>query len=404
MKKRLRWIGSFGLTFLLMILLSLAQKTETVDGIRIIHNEKPGKWGGQPQVSLKFIRTIGDIESEDDNVLFYMPSDIAFDSQGNIYVLDSGNHRIQKFSPDGQFIASIGNKGQGPGEFQFPVSLDIDAEGYMYIADQGNQRIQILKPDGANHKTIKMIKETVGILRVLGKDRMIMGGGGVMLISPGAMEEEDQDLPKLIKILDMEGNVKKETGDPFDYKNFLLNRMGNNYHFTGDKKNNFYIAFDYQNRIEKYSPEGKFLWKSGRELNYSTEPKNKGSIKRNGGMVSMQQPDMNTCSNGIAVDNKGRVWVVNLKRQIKEDERIQPSVRVSMDSSGERSMSMSVEGNTDVRETDMYQLEVYDPEGILLGTIPVNHFVDDIRVDKDRIFLLDKMRGMQFYEYKIIEK
>jgi hypothetical protein len=121
-------------------------------------------------------------------------------------------------------------------------------------------------------------------------------------------------------------------------------------------------------------------------------------------MVSIQQPEMNTCSNGIAVDNKGRVWVVNLKRQIKEDERVQPSVRLSMDSSGQRSMSMSVGGNTDVRKTDMYQLEVYDLEGILLGTIPVSHFVDDIRVDKDRVFLLDRMRGMQFYEYKIIEK
>jgi hypothetical protein len=403
MINRFRWIGYFGLTFLLIFLLSLAQKTETVDGVRLIHNEKPGKWNGVPRVSLKFIKTIGDIESEDENVLFYMPSDIAFDSQGNIYVLDSGNHRIQKFGPDGKYMATIGNRGQGPAEFQFPISLDIDAEEYMYIADQGNQRIQIINPDGTNHKTIKIIKEKVGITRVSGKDQMIMGGGGIVLMSPGA-PEEDQEPPKLIKFLDMEGSVQKEIGSPYDYKNFLLNRTGNIFHFTVDSRNNVYVVFDYQNRIEKYSSEGQLLWRSDRELNYSTEPKSKGILKRSGGMVTIQQPDMNRCSSGIAVDDKGRIWVVTLKRQIKEDEEVQTSVRASMDAAGDRSLALSVSGNTDVRETDIYQLEVYDPDGVLLGTIPLNHFVDDIRIDKDRIFLLDKMRGMQFYEYKIIEE
>ena len=51
----------------------------------------------------------------------------------------------------------------------------------------------------------------------------------------------------------------------------------------------------------------------------------------------------------------------------------------------------------------MYQLEVYSPDGILLGILQLNQFVDDIRIDKDRVYLLDKMRGMQYYEYKIIE-
>jgi len=67
-------------------------------------------------------------------------------------------------------------------------------------------------------------------------------------------------------------------------------------------------------------------------------------------------------------------------------------------------MAMSVTGNTDVRETDMYQLEVYTPDGILLGKLQLNQFVDDVRIEKNKLYLLDKMRGMQYYEYKIIEK
>jgi hypothetical protein len=102
------------------------------------------------------------------------------------------------------------------------------------------------------------------------------------------------------------------------------------------------------------------------------------------------------------VDDKGRVWVVTNKRQIKEDEKVQTSVMATQ-SGGQRSVSYNVSGNTDVQETDMYLLEVYDQEGVLLGAIQLDKFADDIHIVKDRIYLLDQMRGMQYYEYKIIE-
>ena len=60
--------------------------------------------------------------------------------------------------------------------------------------------------------------------------------------------------------------------------------MGNQIHFSADGRNNTYIVFDYQNRIEKYSSDGKLLWRSDRKLNYSmAPPKAKGSKKRSGG-------------------------------------------------------------------------------------------------------------------------
>lgn len=403
MNKFLRLIGFISVMVIFTFIVSHAQKVETVDGVRVVHNEKTGKWGKTPKVSIEFVKTIGDIESEDENILFYMPSDIAFDSQGNMYILDTGNNRIQKFNPDGKFLASIGRKGQGPAEFQYPLSLDIDSEGYLYVADSGNQRIQVLKPDGTDHKTIQMIKVSVGPIKIAKSGDMIMGSGGFMSFGPGGMSE-DEGLPKIIKVIDMEGEVKKEFGEKKDYNDFLMNRMGNAFHYTVDKNNNIYVSFDNQNRIDKYSPEGEILWKSDRVLNYdTTKPKKKGSDKRSGGYRMIQAPDMNRCSSGIAVDDKGRIWIVSLKRQIKENERIQTSVRVMMQD-GVRNMTMSVTGNTDVLETDMYQLEIYAPDGILLGKLQLNQFVDDIWIEKDRIYLLDKMRGMQYYEYKIIEK
>jgi len=403
MNKFLRMIGYISIAVLFVFIISFAQKVETIDGVRVVHNEKTGTWGKTPKISIEFIKTIGDIESEDENALFYMPSDITFDSHGNMYILDTGNHRIQKFNPDGKFLASIGRKGQGPAEFQYPLSLDIDSEGYLYVADSGNQRIQVLKPDGSDHKTMQMIKVAVGPIKIAKSGDMIMGSGGFMSFGPGGMNE-DEALPKIIKVLDTEGEVKKEFGEKKDYKDFLMNRMGNEFHYTVDKDNNIYVSFDKQNRIEKYSPEGEILWRSDRVLNYdATKPRQKGSEERRGGYRTIQFPDMNRCSSGIAVDDKGKIWVVTHGRQIKEDERIETNVRFLMQD-GVRNMNMSVTGNTDVKETDMYQLEIYAPDGILLGKLQINQFVDDIRIEKDKLYLLDKMRGMQYYEYKIIEK
>ena len=62
---------------------------------------------------------------------------------------DWRNDRIQKFTPDGQFVASFGESGQGEGQFHRPSSVAVDSEGYIYIADWGNERVQVLGPDGS---------------------------------------------------------------------------------------------------------------------------------------------------------------------------------------------------------------------------------------------------------------
>lgn len=392
-----------GIAMFLITGISYPQTIETKDGIRLLHNEKEGKWGRNPEVSLEYEKNIGDLESDDENVLFYMPADIAVDDAGNVYVLDSGNHRIQKFDPQGNFLASFGRPGQGPGEFQHPQSIDIDAQGFMYVSDSGNQKIQILKPDGALEREIKRTDEAPGIIRVR-PDRMIMGQGS-SVYSFGMMSMgEEQELPKLLKILDQDAEVQQEFGDQKDYKDMLVNRIGNRYHFAVDKEGNVYVSFDYQNRIEKYDPDGNLLWKADRKLDYDvSSPKAKGNMTRSGGNVSIRMPQMNRVSNGIAVDRNGRVWVVTNNRQIKEEEQVQTSVMVTQ-TGGQTSRNYSISGNTDVEETDMYRLELYDPEGALLGSIQLDKFVDDIYIHQDKIYLLDQMRGMQYYVYKIIEK
>jgi len=381
---------------------ALGQSAETVNGVRYVHNGKEGQWGNKPKVQLELVRTLGDVAAEDETVAFYMPAGVALDSRGNLYILDTGNHRVQKFGPDGRYLASFGRQGQGPGDFAYPDSIDIDSEDMVWVSDPNNQRIQVLTTEGGVRKTVGFVKERVGKIRCI-RSGLVMAGGGGLLFSGLEMEEKKQPLPKLFRKLDLDGKVTGEYGKPLDFKHPLLNQMGNQVTFAADESGCVYLAYLYQNRIDKYSPEGKLLWRADRKLDYSTEPpKDKGKREAKGGGVMIQMPRMNQCSEGIAVDGSGRVWVVTLNRQAKEEEQVGVNMSVNM-SGGERKMSMKAQGNTDLRTTDMYKLEVFSPGGELLGSLPLDHFVDGIYIKGDRLFLWDAMRGAKFYEYRIKE-
>lgn len=86
---------------------------------------------------------------------FISPAGIVVSSDGYIYVADNWNNRIQKFTPDGGFVAKWGknsgdgSSGTGDGEFSSPSGLAIDTDGFVYVADTGNDRIQKFTADGA---------------------------------------------------------------------------------------------------------------------------------------------------------------------------------------------------------------------------------------------------------------
>ena len=75
------------------------------------------------------------------NGQFQGPWDLAFDPSGDIYVVDRGNDRIQRFTAGGQFLSKFGTAGGGPSQLQAPEGLDVDAAGNVYIADAGNTRV-----------------------------------------------------------------------------------------------------------------------------------------------------------------------------------------------------------------------------------------------------------------------
>jgi uncharacterized protein (TIGR03663 family) len=88
-----------------------------------------------------FVDTRNDAEASPGG--FYGPRGIAIDDEGNIFVTDTGNKRVQEFAADGTFVAMFGSEGSDPGQFREPVGITRDGEGNFYVADTWNHRVQV---------------------------------------------------------------------------------------------------------------------------------------------------------------------------------------------------------------------------------------------------------------------
>jgi len=84
---------------------------------------------------------------------FDAPTRIAVDSQDRIYVTDTGNHRVQKFTNEGTYLDSWGSFGGGQGQLSTPFGVAVDGNGNVYVGDALNNRIQKFDTDG-NFKLI----------------------------------------------------------------------------------------------------------------------------------------------------------------------------------------------------------------------------------------------------------
>jgi len=93
-----------------------------------------------------FIRSWGGVGFG--NGQFNLPLGVATDSSGNVFVADSANNRIQKFSTTGTFIRKWGFTGTGNGQFNIPYGVAVDSSGNVFVADRSNDRVQKFSSTG----------------------------------------------------------------------------------------------------------------------------------------------------------------------------------------------------------------------------------------------------------------
>ena len=79
---------------------------------------------------------------------FSMPTHVAVDKDGNVYVTDTLNNRVEIFDADGGFISEFGKAGDGPGHFARPKGIALDGDGHIWVTDEVQSRVQVFDKEG----------------------------------------------------------------------------------------------------------------------------------------------------------------------------------------------------------------------------------------------------------------
>ncbi|MFZ0916195.1 MAG: hypothetical protein WAN04_04810, partial [Candidatus Udaeobacter sp.] len=176
---------------------------------------------------------------------FDSPIGIAVDPNGNFFVSDSNNGRIEKFSPTGAFLDIMGTKGSGLGQLGAPNGIAVDHAGNIYVADASNHRVQKLSADG------KLIAEWKGPSPgFYGPRRIAIGADDSVYVV-------DQGHTRVVKfnpdgqVLTVWGTKGRGDGQFDDPASVAVDPTANK----------VYVADPRNKRIQVFDSDGKFLTK-----------------------------------------------------------------------------------------------------------------------------------------------
>ncbi|HUB82804.1 MAG TPA: 6-bladed beta-propeller [Bryobacteraceae bacterium] len=79
---------------------------------------------------------------------FALPTNVAVDGDGNVYVTDTLNNRVEIFDADGEFISAFGKNGDGAGQFERPKGIAVDCDGHIWVVDAAQDRVKVFNREG----------------------------------------------------------------------------------------------------------------------------------------------------------------------------------------------------------------------------------------------------------------
>lgn len=204
----------------------------------VFHPQFSVLWGKEiHSVSLEEVLSIGRL---DDDVLFQWVGIVA-DSRGYLYITDAMDYALKKFGPLGNLIKRTGNKGQGPGEFLAPRFVDC-SKRFFYVTDQYAPGIQVFDRD-LNFTRRIFFSFPVADLKVLSDDKI-----AIATLSASKTGK--------VIIIDSKGEIIREIVYSDRESSLMMNLVS----FDFDNLGNLYLAYTFQDKIEKFNNDGEKVW------------------------------------------------------------------------------------------------------------------------------------------------
>jgi sugar lactone lactonase YvrE len=204
---------------------------------------------------------------------FNAPTAVAVGPNGSVYVTDGANNRVQRFDANGGFLSQWGTTGPGNGQFSTPTGIAVGPDGSVYVGDQGNNRVERFLADGTFLNAFRS------------------GAGGFSQVTGVAVGPDGS-----VYVGDSGGTHVER----FDSNGVFQNSWGSNGTGDGQFRNpqgiaasaaGVYVADAAQNRVQKFSSTGAFL----------------DSFDGPGsGDAQFAQPT------GIAISNTGAIYIVHI--------------------------------------------------------------------------------------------
>jgi len=242
--------------------------------------------------------TQGDADGTGTDAQFNIPRGLAMDNQDNLYIADSNNHKIRKITPNGvvtTLAGSVSGFEDETGEnakFNLPYALVIDGQNNLYIADHFNHKIRKITPNGV---VTTLAGSAQGDSDGMGANAQFWGPSGIELDSQNNLYVADHFNHKIRKITPS-GVVTTFAGSTTGFED----ELGENAKFKTpfgiaiDPQNNLYVSDYGNNKIRKITPNSMVITVAG-----STS----GFANGSGTDAQFNGPT------GITLDNQGNIYI-----------------------------------------------------------------------------------------------